>query len=84
MLELVLFLQGLGRRKVMGEKRERKTQFVMGRLGFAVLVMREVVEMKSGHLEGVIENQDFAKLSSILIPGPHVIVSCIKSGKKLV
>ena len=35
MLELVLFLQGLGRRKVMGEKRERKTQFVMGRLGFA-------------------------------------------------
>ena len=35
MLVLVLFLQGLGRRKVMGEKRERKTQFVMGRLGFA-------------------------------------------------
>ena len=46
--------------------------------------MREVVEMKSGHLEEVIENQDFAKLSSILIPGHHIIVSCIKSGKKLV
>ena len=38
----------------------------------------------SGHLKEVMEDHDFAKLSSIIIPDPHGIYSCTKSGKKLV
>ena len=81
----------------MGEKRERKTEvltlFVMERLKdlqeifhdtLLVLVLREVEELKSGHLEEMIQDLDYVKLSSILIPEPHGIVSCIKSGEKLV
>ena len=95
-LVLVLFLQGVGRRKVVGEKRERKTeeevltQFVVERLEdlqeifpdryTLVLVLRMVVEMKSGFMEDLC----LSNLSSSLIPDPHGVVSCIKSGKKLV
>ena len=49
-----------------------------------VLVQRESVKKTSGHLKEVMEDHDFAKLSSILIPDPHGIFSCTKSGKKLV
>ena len=49
-----------------------------------VLVQREVVAKTSGHLKKVMEDRDFAKLSSILNPDPQGIFSCTKSGKKLV
>jgi len=96
LLVLVLFLQGVGRRKVVGEKRERKTeeevltQYVVQRMmdlqeiftdrKTFLLVLGIIIEMKSGHVEDL----DLTNLSSFLIPDPHGVVSCIKSGKKLV
>jgi hypothetical protein len=44
------------------------------------LVLGIILEMKSGLLDDL----DLSSLSSFLIPDPHGVVSCIKSGKKLV
>ena len=95
-LVLVLFLQGVGRRKVVGEKRERKTEeevltkYLVHKMGdlqeiftdrkTLLLVLGIIIEMNSGHLEDL----DLSSFSSFLIPDPHGVVSCIKSGKKLV
>ena len=87
---------GKRERKVVGEKRERKTeeevltQYVVQRMMDLqeiftdmmtfLLVLGINIEMKSGHLEDL----DLANLSLFLIADPHGVVSCIKSGKKLV
>jgi hypothetical protein len=96
LLVLVLFLQGVGRRKVVGEKKERKTEeevltkYLVQRMGdlqeifmdrkTLLLVLGIILETKPGHLDDL----DLSNLSSFLIPDPHGVVSCIKSGKKLV
>ena len=80
LLVLVLFMQGVERRKLVGEKRERKTEeevltkYLVQKMGdlqeiftdrkTLLLVLGIIVEMNSGHLEDF----DLSSLSSFHIP----------------
>ena len=102
LLVLVLFLQGVARRKRVGEKRQRKTEeealseYVISRMedireifpdSQALLaVLATIFDSESGNLEQEFDIHSLNKnsIKALLVTDPRGVVSCIKSGKKLV
>jgi len=98
-LVLVLFLQGAGRRKEVGEKRERKTDeetlcdHIVSRMKIIqeifpdrttlFAVLVNIFDTETGCLEEALDSIDLNNIASLLVPDPQGVVSCIKSGKKL-
>jgi len=101
-LVLVLFLQGVARRKVVGEKRERKTEeealsdYIVSRMKdlreifsdsrTLLAVLGSIFDSESENLEQELDSLALNNNNNnvLLVPDPRGVVSCIKSGKKLV